>query len=293
MFSFLKCLAYLLIMVALFSCSKKPTDGDGEEPPPFWSRYSDFEAAWSPDGQTIAFISGGNPEKEIPAGLYFIDSDGSNRWLFFRGAKVYSPDWAPDGEWIVLSTYAQIFKIKVNGDSLTQLTTLEDGRCHYPKWSPDSKKVAYVIRIGEFGGTWMMNFDGTDKRRKILGDYPDWRRDPLLIVYVGPGAEIWVADTNGVNAKRLTFLNSITKYPKWSPDGSRIVFGSMKESPPQIFVMSADGSNLKQLTTEGADCPAWSPDGKHIVYTDVRKKYGRLFVMNADGSNKRQLTFEE
>jgi len=57
--------------------------------------------------------------------------------------------------------------------------------------------------------------------------------------------------------------------------------------------MDADGSNLKQLTTEGASYPAWSADGKHIVYIDVRQEYGRLFMMNADGSNKRQLTFEE
>ncbi|MGB7062038.1 MAG: hypothetical protein WBF13_06755 [Candidatus Zixiibacteriota bacterium] len=294
MFSLFKFLCYsLVISASLVTCSKKSTDGGDDNPPPFQYRCSDFEAAWSPDGKTIAFISGGNPDKQIPAGLYFVDSDGSNRRLFFPGAKVYAPDWSPDGEWIVFSNYAQIYKVEVNGDSLTQLTTLENGRCHYPKWSPNGKKIAYVIRIGESGGTWIMNFDGTDKRRIIDGDYPDWRKDPLQIVYVGPGAEIWIADTNGTGAKRLTFLNSITQYPKWSPDGSKIVFSSMKESPPQIFVMDADGSNLKQLTTEGASYPAWSPDGEEIVYTDVRGEYGRLFIMKADGSDKRQLTFDE
>ena len=84
-----------------------------------------------------------------------------------------------------------------------------------------------------------------------------------------------------------------TRFPRCYHDGSKIVFSSMKESPPQIFVMDADGSNLKQLTTEGASYPAWSPDGEEIVYTDVRGEYGRLFIMKADGSDKRQLTFDE
>jgi TolB protein len=288
---------YLLIILLLFSCSKKSTDGDGEKPPPFWSRYSDFEAAWSPDGQTIAFISGGNPEKEIPAGLYFIDSDGSNRWLFFRGAKVYSPDWSPDGEWIVFSNYAQIYKIKVNGDSLTRLTF--KGRNFFPDWSPDGKRIAYDRTTNypdtpaESSGIWIMDSEGLNENHLGLGRAADWCPDSLKMVYVGLGYEIWVADTNGANANRLTFINGDSRYPQWSPDGSKILFSSAKESPPQIFVMDADGTNLKQLTTEGASYPAWSPDGKYIVYTDVRQEYGRLFIMNADGSNKRQLTFEE
>jgi Tol biopolymer transport system component len=123
MFSFFKFLCYsLVITTSLVGCSKKSTDGGDDNPPPFQYRCSDFEAAWSPDGKTIAFISGGNPEKQIPAGLSFVDSDGKNRRLFFPGAKVYGPDWSADGEWIVLSDYAQIYKIKANGDSLTQLT---------------------------------------------------------------------------------------------------------------------------------------------------------------------------
>ena len=295
MFALLKDFSYFLVVLVLFTCSKKSTDV--EKPPPFWSRYSDFEAAWSPDGKTIAFISGGNPEKEIPAGLYFIDSDGKNRRLFVRGPKVYCPDWSPDGEWIVFSNYAQIYKIKSNGDSLTQLTF--GGENFFPDWSPDGKRIAYDRSTNEPDtsanssgtGIWIMDADGTKKERIGPGRYPDWSPDMLHFVY-GPG-EIWVADTNGTNPKQLTFIGGDTRDPQWSPDGSKIVFDSQKASPPQIYVMNADGSNLKQLTMKGASDPAWSPDGKHIVYTDVRKEYGILFIMNADGSNKRQLTFDD
>ncbi len=288
MFTLLKDFSYLLVVLALFTCSKKSTDM--EKPPPFMYRCSDFEAVWSPDGKTIAFISGGNPETQIPAGLYFVDLDGRNRRLFFEGAKVYSPDWSPDGEWIVFSNYALIYKIKVNGDSLTQL--IFEGSNHKPDWSPDGEKIVYT-RSEPGTGMWIMDSDGSNKRWIGFMSDPDWSPDMRHFSYVGFGNDIWVADTNGANPERLTYINGDSRYPQWSPDGSKIVFGSMKASPPQIFVMNSDGSDLKQLTTTGAEYPTWPHDSKYILYTDVRQQYGRLFIMNADGSDKRQLTFEE
>jgi Tol biopolymer transport system component len=61
--------------------------------------------------------------------------------------------------------------------------------------------------------------------------------------------------------------------------------------------MDTDGSNLRPLTTAGANLTfSWSRDGVHIVYVhyDFRKadvNNGTLWIMNADGTNKRQLTF--
>jgi TolB protein len=308
MFTLLKDFSYLIVVLMLFTCSKKSTDG--EKPPPFMYRCSDFEAAWSPDGKTIAFISGGNPETQIPAGLYFVDPDGRNGRLFFEGAKVYSPDWSPDGEWIVFSNYAQIYKIKVNGDSLTQLTF--GGENFFPDWSPDGKKIAYDRSTNESDtsadssgtGIWIMDASGKDKEllhSAKYGEYPDWSPDGKNILCeipaYTPGDEyvehnFWIISLADTNRLKIS-LNGDNRNPHWSPDGLKIVFSSMKASPPQIFVMNSDGSDLKQLTTTGAEYPTWSHDSKYIVYTDVRQQYGRLFIMNADGSSKRQLTFDE
>lgn len=62
----------------------------------------------------------------------------------------------------------------------------------------------------------------------------------------------------------------------------------------QIYVMSADGSQRKQLTTtpDSKIQPSWSPDGRQILYTSFGGgSSSKVYVMNADGTGQRQLTY--
>jgi TolB protein len=79
--------------------------------------------------------------------------------------------------------------------------------------------------------------------------------------------------------------------PAWSPDGQRIVFSAGPWMQHQIYVMRADGSGARSLTSgEQNRWPSWSPDGKSIVFMSDRDGQGELYVMNADGSAQRRLT---
>ena len=66
--------------------------------------------------------------------------------------------------------------------------------------------------------------------------------------------------------KRLT--NVIDSYPMFSPDGKQIAFESNRTGNFEIYIINADGTNIKQLTSDTAfdGTPAWSPDGKQIVF---------------------------
>ncbi|MCH8286841.1 PD40 domain-containing protein [candidate division KSB1 bacterium] len=86
-------------------------------------------------------------------------------------------------------------------------------------------------------------------------------------------------------------------HPSWSPDGTKIVFSSTRddnnesETPNlEIYVMDADGSNIKRLTNslrhDGS--PSWSPDGSQIIFESDRNGSFEIYIMNADGSNQRQ-----
>src|SRR6266849_3791980 len=156
---------------------------------------------------------------------------------------------------------ADIYAMDLNGKNLEQLTTsfaLED----WGTWSPDTLKIAYKS---------------------------DQRGDTTQAVHF----HLYVMNSDGSNVTQLTFEDSADSYhPDWSPDGSKIAFGSTRDSNPEIYVMDPNGSNIVRLTNDSAQDaqPAWSPDGTKIAFQSDRETDFAVWVMNADGSNPIRLT---
>jgi TolB protein len=72
----------------------------------------------------------------------------------------------------------------------------------------------------------------------------------------------------------------------------RLAFASKRDGNWDIYLMDADGSNVRRLTNDAAHdrYPAWSPDGKQIAFYSERGGNAKIYVMNADGSNQHPLT---
>jgi TolB protein len=86
-------------------------------------------------------------------------------------------------------------------------------------------------------------------------------------------------------------------FPRFSRDGSDILYASTRSGSSQILIMKSDGTGKRQLTNgvasnaPDANAPNWSPDGRHIVFwAGYETRYGEIWIMNADGSNPKQLT---
>jgi len=82
------------------------------------------------------------------------------------------------------------------------------------------------------------------------------------------------------------------QFPHWSPDGRQIVFTSDRDGDPEIYVVNADGSDLRRLTSvPGRDAhPSFSRDGKRIVFQSPRDGGDtNVYVMNLDGSGQTRL----
>jgi Tol biopolymer transport system component len=109
--------------------------------------------------------------------------------------------------------------------------------------------------------------------------------------------QIYVMNGDGSNQVRLTFSGANDDFPRWSPNGAKIVFQSDRDHPDtgnsDIYIMNADGSGVMRLTSDPNDdsLPAWSPEGSKIVFQSMRNGVNcQVYSMNADGSNQVNLT---
>jgi TolB protein len=138
---------------------------------------------------------------------------------------------------------------------------------------------------------------------------PDYSHGYVWALY---DYDIYTANADGSDPRRLTTNPGYDAEATLSPDGSTIVFTSLRDGDLDVYTMRVDGTQLKRLTTTlGYDGgPFFSPDGKLIVYRAyhpataadsaeylellarrlVRPTRMDLWIMNADGSDQRQVT---
>ncbi|MBA3533584.1 MAG: PD40 domain-containing protein, partial [Ardenticatenales bacterium] len=103
--------------------------------------------------------------------------------------------------------------------------------------------------------------------------------------------DLYLIDAEGSNRKLLTQGSDMTHlHPAWSPDGEQIAFTSTLSETMALYVMKADGTEIRQVTseTEGFTSPAWSPDGQTLLLQPDSEETG-LYLIQADGSDLRQV----
>ncbi|RDY59759.1 PD40 domain-containing protein [Flagellimonas nanhaiensis] len=181
-----------------------------------------------------------------------------------------SPKFSPDGKQVIFGTYKYGgYKIAIANNDFSQQRKFSKGP-HYTyvgSWSPDGKKVAY-------------NKVDTKSAPYFQGDFE------IFIMAVDGSSDINISNTKGSDFG-----------PQWSNDGKKILFGSDRLGNSDIYIMDADGRNVKNLTkTPDIDefGFSWSPDGSkiafHVLHHSAKRKYIDLYTMNLDGSQRRNLT---
>jgi TolB protein len=178
-------------------------------------------------------------------------------------------------------------------------------------WSPDRTRILvsggqtskgaevvnddiYVIDPDGGNPLRLTDWEGTDAEG-------NWSADGERIVFVSDRAgpllteasnlDIYVMDNDGSNVIRLTDDPEPDIDPAWSPDGTQIVFVSMRIAGSELYVMNADGSSVTLLLEDPTGQlyrPAWSPDGTTILYQ--QDPCCDLWLMNSDGADRRNIT---
>ena len=110
----------------------------------------------------------------------------------------------------------------------------------------------------------MSSTDGTGLQKitsESYADRPSWssNNEIAFAARTGPGYDIKVYDNRTGETRQLTFGEGSNESPAYSPNGRHIAFMSTRKGGSQIFTMTRDGRDVRQLTTTGSNVtPAWS-----------------------------------
>ena len=174
-----------------------------------------------------------------------------------------------------------------------------------PSVSLDGTKIGFTTFTR---GTPEIEIFSTDPKRRLpfynqrasMNATPSFSPDGKEVIFsstaAGEYAQLYIANINGSNLRRLTSARAIDVEPKVNPKtGAEVVFVSGRSGPQQIYKMNIDGADIVRLTTgEGeASNPAWHPDGQHIAFAWTRgfePGNFNLFIMDVASRDVLQLT---
>jgi TolB protein len=236
------------------------------------------------------------------------DGSGYRRVTTEDSIRHFYPSLALDGNSVFYSgfreqNYYDIYELDLIDGSLDRLTN-KSGILTAPEVSPDGKSITYtrVTPNSQQHQIWLMdrNGDNEDKVPQTFGWDPTWSPDGKRILFASDRdglIQLFTVRTNGKGQQKITNLPAMRGRSDWSSDGQFIVTYSGEAWKREVYIMNADGSNLRQLTPTGGNSqgPSFSPDGKWVVFTAYFDKFGddhgcEIYIIRVDGTDLRRLT---
>lgn len=230
------------------------------------TRSLNINPSWSPDARSIAYTSyrHGLPNIFVShiyqATMDELTKNAGNNWL-----PVFSPDGSKIAFGSTRNGVNQIFVMNRDGSNVRQLTT-GTAINTTPTWSPSGTQIAFTsARTGD-PAIYIVGADGLNLQRLTSDGYadrPTWSPAPFNeIAYAsrtGSGLDIKVIDIATRKVTQLTFGEGTNESPAYAPNGRHIAFTSTRAGKVQIFTMSRDGKNVRQITRAGNnEQPNWS-----------------------------------
>jgi len=245
-------------------------DSDGENPRVVaQSTEPLMSPAWSPDGQSLAYVSF---ENKVSAVYTQLLRTGERRRVSARAGINGAPAWSPDGKRLALALSRKDGNVDVYvlnlADQAVVRVTEDAGIDTEPAWSADGHSLFFtsdrsgspqIYRVSAEAGqrAQRLTFDGTYNARPRLS--PDGTQ--LAIVTVDSGAyRIGAMDLKGGGSRVLT-QGRLDESPSFAPNGALLIYATQDRGRGVLATVSIDGRVHQRLASAQGDIrePVWSP----------------------------------
>ncbi|HSJ57873.1 MAG TPA: hypothetical protein VLC95_11870 [Anaerolineae bacterium] len=235
-----------------------------------------MDPVWSPDGTEVAFT-----RWDGARGVWVVNADGTNARRVFDWNEARWPSWSPDGGEIVFA--------RQHGGRMEAVEECFWGFCFTLPAAPEWHLGIVSTGDGSF----------REPATSPFSRAPAWSPDGSRFVYSDEDG-LHVQSVDGATSYAITDDSRDTS-PAWSPDGTQVAFTRRQHDHLEVYVVDADGRNLKRLTVTRARSdgtlahsasPAWSPDGAYLAFVTDRSGAWEIWVMETNG-NRQRLLFDE
>jgi TolB protein len=196
---------------------------------------------------------------------------------------------------------AEIYVADFDGHN-AQAITQDNALVAAPAWV--SGRLALYYTSYKMGNPQIFYHDLGTGQRRTFADHPgsnispavspDGRRVAMILSKDG-ATDLYVANSDGSDLRRLTKSREDESSPCWSPDGQWICFAAKVNERRSLYKVPAAGGTMQRITTAGVSSPTepdWSPDGRWIVFTRQARDF-EICVVPAQGGEARILVSGE
>ena len=277
------------------------------------------DASYAPDGKTIVYARGFNTVFQdgyrgtANYDLWVTDVAGASpRRLTNTLQNELNPAIAADGQTVYFLAEAKgrmnFWSVPLAGGEAKALTQWTDDHARRSTLAWDRKTEAFE----KDGRLYTVDLSVADPKAVAIPVTveSDVRNSGFDVRTVTEGAEhvavspdgaqmavalrgdLWLLAAAGGDATRLTSGPATDDWPRFSPDGKKLLYYSDAKGNDDVYLLDLATKETKQLTSAKEDdaFPTWAPDGKRIVYTSQRTGNKDLFLLDLESGEERQLT---
>ncbi len=258
---------------------------------PASSLYEDHSPAFSPDGQTVIFVS----ERTGLLELWLCDAEGKKpaRQLT-RAGNAGSPRWSYDGKWIAFDSVADgdlnIYVMSATGDGPWRRLTFEKSSDTMPAWSRDGQWIYFRSNRNGSSQIYKIPAAGGEARQITFnGGYEGFESPDEKLFYYSKGRGvngIYSVPVNGGEEKLVPELKDAGYWRSWTMANEGIYFTAKKSESEWAIRFFSFATRRIMPVVPLSQAPLWwmpglamSADGRRLLYAQLEHPYDEIMLM--------------